>query len=161
MAPSTILIGLSTREAIADALYRCVQGIDTNDLTMFKSSVIDLNKFKLDMNGAEIQGEEIIMEAVFNFVGPMDTTHTISNIRIDVEDDAADTASMTAYAVARHHRQGEGMDPTTPHFTSGGIYTLDLIKDSNDGAWKVANWAVKFVWCDGDASMMAREGFSL
>src|SRR6202012_6248769 len=117
MAPPISLTGLSTREAIADALYRSVQGIDTNDLSLFKSGMVDLKEFKFEMNGIEMQGEDVIIGAVLNFVGPMDTTHNISNIRIDVKDDAADTASMTAYAVAQHYKKGDGPDPTTAKLT--------------------------------------------
>lgn len=156
MRSPTSLTGLTTREAIADALYRGVQGIDTNDLSLFKSALVDLKEFRFQMAGAEMQGEDVIMNDMWNFVGPMATTHTISNIRIDVKDDAATTATMTAYAVARHQKNGTGEDPTSPHLTAGGIYTLDLMRDSNDGLWKMKRWAVDTIWRDGDASVMAR-----
>jgi hypothetical protein len=159
MTSSISLTGLSTREAIADALYRGVQGIDTNNVSLFKSALVDLKEFTFEVNGFGLQGEEAVMGTIFNFVGPMDTLHTISNIRIDVKDDAADTAVMTAYAVARHHRKGEGPDPTTPHLTTGGIYTLDLVQDRSDGLWKARKWAANFIWRDGDESVTAREGF--
>ncbi|KAJ9602558.1 hypothetical protein H2200_013101 [Cladophialophora chaetospira] len=159
MAPSINLKGLTTREAIADAAYRAVQGIDTYDLDLFKSALVDLNELSFEMNGVQMQGEDVILDSVFNFVGPLPTTHSLSNIRIDVDNDTADRACMTAYAVAVHYRKDEGMDPTTQHFTSAGIYTMDMIKDSNDGLWKIKKWAVKFVWFDGDRSITAREGF--
>lgn len=91
----------------------------------------------------------------------MDTTHFISNIRIDVKDDAADTASMTAYAVAQHYRKGEGYDPSTPNLMSGGIYTLDMVKDKNDGLWKIRKWGANMIWRQGDRAVTEREGFSI
>ena len=158
MRSSTSLTGLTTREAISDALYRAVLGIDTNDLSLFKSAVVDLQEFSFQMNGgAEMKGEDAIMGGMFNFVGPMATTHSISNIRIEVKDDVATTASMTANAVARHQRQGTGEDPTAPHLTAGGIYTVDLVKDSSDGLWKMKKWVLNTIWRDGDASVMARD----
>lgn len=153
--------GLSTREAIADALYRCVQGLDTYDEALFRSALVDLKDFKFGFNGSELKGEGVIMDAVFHFVGPMATTHSLSNIRIDVESDAAEIASMTAYAIAVHYRKGEGIDPTTSHLTAGAIYDLDLIKDKSDGQWKIQNWGVKLLWRSGDASIVAREDFSV
>ena len=41
MSPPITLPSLTPREAVADALYRCLEGLDTNDLTMFKSAWVD------------------------------------------------------------------------------------------------------------------------
>ena len=155
MAPQHALKGLTTREAIADSLYRGVQGIDTNDLPLFLSACIPLKDFTFTMDGAEMRGEEDIMDKIFNFVGPMDTTHTISNIRIDVDGDDATEASMTAYAVAQHYRKGDGPDPSAERLMAGAMYDVALIKDKTDGLWKMTNWGLKLIWRDGNGEVMS------
>lgn len=37
-------------------------------------------------------------------------------------------------------------------------YFVDLEKDESDELWKIAKWAMKIIWTQGDASVMAREG---
>ena len=159
MGPSTHLTGLTTREAIADALYRAVLGIDTNDLPLFKSACVDLKDFTFAINNSEMAGEmtgeDFVLGKMFNSVGPMDTTHTISNIRIDVRGEEAEEASMTCHAVAQHYRKGEGPDPSTKKLVSGGIYDVELVKDGSDGLWKMKRWALNLVWREGDAEVMA------
>lgn len=39
--PTTLTPALSSREAIADAIYRCVLGLDTNDSALFDSALED------------------------------------------------------------------------------------------------------------------------
>jgi len=156
MAPTHALKGLTTREAIADALYRGVQGLDTNDLPLFLSACIPLKDFVFAIDGAEMKGEDFIMEKMFNFIGPMDTTHSISNIRIDVAGDDATEATMTAYGTAQHYRKGDGPDPSTKRLITGGIYDMKLVKDQADGLWKMARWEAKLIWRDGDGDVMAQ-----
>ncbi len=151
MALPFALQSISTREAIADAVYRAVQGIDTNDLPLFKSALTE--DVSMEATGMGVIQADDIVNKMFSGVGPMDTTHIISNIRINAEEDGH-TASMTAYAVAQHFRKGEGHDPAAPGLLSGGIYTLELVKDSKDGLWKVRKWVVDFKWMQGDRSIM-------
>lgn len=147
------LTSLTAREAIADALYRCVYGLDTNNIELFESAWAKSPDVCLDMNGTVHSGMDSIRDKVFNPIGPLDTTHTISNMRVDVQD-GAKAAKMTAYALAQHFRAGEGLDLTSKHLMSGGIYSIDLTHDSHDGLWKVVKWAIKFVWLEGDMSIV-------
>ncbi|KAL6243088.1 hypothetical protein RBB50_010188 [Rhinocladiella similis] len=139
---------LTTRESVVDALYRVVQGIDTNDRALFQSATTE--DVTMEMPGVgSISGEGI--EKMFTGVGPMDTTHAISNVRVNVEEGAS-TATLTAYAVAQHFKAGEGFDPTSPNLLAGAIYTLTLVNDG--GLWKVKKWVADFKWRQGDPSIM-------
>jgi len=147
------LLSLSTREAVADALYRGVLGLDTNDLAMWKSAWLEHDS-SMDLYGRIMQGDELI-ENLFKSIGPLETTHTISNIRVNVKE-GEDTAGMTASAVAQHYRPGEGVNPDTKGFLTGGLYFIDLVKDKSDGLWKMRKWTLKLVWVEGDASIVGR-----
>ncbi len=153
MATPIVLSSLSRREAIIDALYRIVLGLDTNDAAMFHSAMTQDMIF--DLNGTVLAGLDVVDEKILRPIGPMETTHTISNVRVDAKD-GADTATMTAYAMAQHCRQGEGSDPAGKKLMTGGLYYFDLVEDKQDGLWKIKKWSVKLVWRDGDRSVMQR-----
>ncbi|KAK5021558.1 hypothetical protein LTS07_010855 [Exophiala sideris] len=147
---------LPLREAVADALYRCVLGLDCNDWDMFRSSLAEGEDISMELKGSiSIKGPDQIKQFIFDFIGPLDTTHHISNIRVDVKD-GDDTATLSANAVAQHYREGEGPDPTTAHLMTGSIYVLDLVKDGKDDLWKIKKWSAKIVWRDGDRSIIDR-----
>lgn len=148
---------LTTREAVADALYRCCLGLDCNDYDMVESSLAEGDDLTMEVKGRfGLKGRDQIKKYIFDFIGPLDTTHHISNVRVDVKD-GADTATMSAYAVAQHYRAGEGPDPTASRLMTGAIYMLDLVKDSKDGLWKIKKWSAKMVWREGDDSITKRD----
>ncbi|KAK9364639.1 hypothetical protein V1509DRAFT_572598 [Lipomyces kononenkoae] len=148
------LPGLTEREAVADALYRAILGFDNNDVSIFNSAFIEQDAV-FDMSGHVINGIDAIRTQILDLVGPMDTTHTVSNIRVDLKDGAS-TASLTAHAVAQHCPPGRGKEPDGPKFLSGSTYFIDLVKDESDGLWKIAKYAMKIIWTQGDASVMHR-----
>lgn len=152
MSYSTTLANLSQRDAIADALYRVVIGIDTNDKALFNSGFIS-NDVVFEMNGNRMEGLDVIHENMFSNVGPLDTTHFISNVRVDAKE-GAETASMTAYALAQHYKPGEGMMPDTKRLLSGSMYWIDVVKDGESGLWKVKSWIMKIIWVEGDMSIV-------
>lgn len=147
------LSSLSPREAVADALYRCLAGLDKNDRTLFDSAWVHDDATSFEMPGRSIVGMDALHKHMFDVVGPMDSQHMISNVRIDVKD-GADTAWMSVYSQAVHYRPGEGKDPSSKHFTGGTVYYMDLVKDEKDGLWKIKKLRVDVLWFDGDRSVV-------
>lgn len=82
----------------------------------------------------------------------------ISNIRVDIPSATSKTASLNCYALAQHCPPGEGGKPDGRKFLAASEYFVDLEKDESDELWKIAKWAMKIIWTQGDASVMAREG---
>ncbi|KAH7310309.1 hypothetical protein BKA65DRAFT_518827 [Rhexocercosporidium sp. MPI-PUGE-AT-0058] len=107
------------------------------------------------MDGRSISGLPAIRAQVFDFIGPMDTTHVLSNIRIDVKD-GADTASLTATAINMHCPPGRGGDPAGPKFLAGTRYNVEFVEV--EGEWKVVKWVINVVWRQGDPAVMQRPG---
>lgn len=148
------LSGLSDREAITDTLFRAIAGFDDDDAAMFDSAWASQD-VTFDFNGQITHGLDQIKSAFLGLVGPMDTSHDISNIRINIID--ASKAELTCYAHAMHYPPGRGNDPTSPHFLSSSRYYLDLIKEEgSDALWKVTNFAMKIIWTQGDPSTMVK-----
>jgi hypothetical protein len=151
------LSSLTPREAIADTLYRAVLGFDRNDMAMFDSAFAG-EEVSFELKGDPSRNANdltTIKNYVLARVGLMDTTHSISNIRIDVKD-GADTAYLTAYALAQHCPPGRGKEPNGPKLLVGGEYLIDLVKDEKDGQWKIKKWVLDVIWREGDRSVMER-----
>jgi hypothetical protein len=149
-----VLTSLSPREAITDAVYRAVQAFDDNDVAIFNSAFIN-DEATFDLNGHVFENLEAVRTQLLSLVGPMDTLHQLSNIRIEIEDSTS-TARLTCYAVAQHCPPGKGNEPDGPKLIAGSRYNVDLVKDKSDGAWKIKKFAMKLIWRAGDLSVMER-----
>lgn len=148
------LSSLIQREAITDTLYRAAIASDHHDSTLFNSAWAgeDVSMEIHDDNKRVLQGLSLIRTHVFDKVGPMDTTHNISMVRVNYQD-GADTASLTATSLAQHAPSGTGRDSNGTKYTVGGEYSVDLVKDEAD-VWKIKKLVLKVIWTSGDASLM-------
>jgi hypothetical protein len=148
------LPSLSHREAIADALYRAAIASDHHDSELFDSAWAgeDVSMEIHDDDKRVLQGLSLIRTNVLNRVGPMDTTHNISMVRVNYQT-GADTASLTATSTAQHAASGTGRNPNGIKYTVGGEYFVDLIKDNED-VWKIKKLVLNVIWTSGDASLM-------
>src|ERR1700722_7544733 len=115
------LPSLSQREAIADALYRAAIASGPYETSLFNSAWAGEDVFIEihDDNKRVFQGLSLIRTHVLDRVGPMDTTHNISMVRVNYQD-GADTASLTATSMAQHASSGTGRDPNGTKYTVGG-----------------------------------------
>jgi hypothetical protein len=154
MSYPVALTSLTEREAITDALYRAMIGFDNYDVSVFNSAWSELDA-TIDVNGDLIYGLADIRAQLLDFVGPMDTTHTVSNVRVDIKDGAS-TASLTANVLAQHCPPGRGGELNGPNYLAGSRHFLDLVKSQSDGLWKIKKWTMKAVWGKGDGSVMQR-----
>ena len=151
------LPSLTPREAVADGIYRAVTGFDRNNVEMFNSAFISEDvTFELLAGGKRekiFEGLSNLRSQALEHTGPMDTTHMLSNVRVNLEEGAS-TASLTAYALVQHARAGEGIDPESPKYLVAGEYYVELVKDETDGLWKIKKWIRDAQWKHGDRSVM-------
>ncbi|KAK3622131.1 hypothetical protein LTR56_022357 [Elasticomyces elasticus] len=126
------LTGLTTREAITDAVYRCTLAFDTGDAKLLESASTE--DAIIDLDGMVISGLDDIRTKVLGSVGKLDTTHLATNLRIDIK--------------------SERRNPAATRFLVGGMYFIDMIKDEKDGLWKSKHWKVQITWNEGDGSVM-------
>jgi SnoaL-like domain len=157
MSHPLTLTSLTPREAITDAVYRAVISFDSNDVSLFNSAFIG-EDVSMEVHGSDkrvVQGLSNIRTQVLAQVGPMDTSHIISNVRVDVKD-GADTASLTCYALAQHCPPGRGMELNGPKYLGAGEYWADLLRDESDGLWKIKKLVIRVLWAQGDYSVMQR-----
>jgi SnoaL-like domain len=153
MANSISLTSLSPREAVADALHRCITGTDDNDRALFESGMLKDKDTAFIIAGTDrgFQGYDAIAEYMFTKVLPIPTTHLVTGVRVDLKDDQ--TAYVTAHAVAYHWKPEDAFTAEGKPFTTGGMYYIDVVKDS-DGLWKVKKWTLKINWTEGDRAII-------
>ena len=148
----TSLAGITEREAVADALYRAVLAFDHADEDLLRSAMTE--DVTMEFIGV-ISGKGIdeIKAKVFDRVSKLDTLHCLSNMRVSME--SATTAKATCSAIAQHVRTGQGIDPNSAKYTSGALYSSELVKEGE--LWKIKRWQAKVVWLNGDPSVMSGE----
>ncbi|KAL4782110.1 hypothetical protein BJX76DRAFT_369398 [Aspergillus varians] len=145
--PATLTPPLTGREAITDAIYRCVLAFDTNDLALLKSSFT--NDAVFDLNGKIMDGFDAIVTECYDSISKMDTTHFLSNMRVNVLD-GGEKSEMTCSALAQHYRGGEGMKAGAVPVLVGGLYWIRLVRDGEDELWKIEHFKLRSTWGQGD-----------
>lgn len=149
--PTALFPPLSGREAVVDAAYRAVLGLDTNDVKLFESAFTE--DASININGNVTAGRKALVSGLFGKISKLDTTHYLTNIRINISDGET-KAMMSASSMAQHFLGGNGMDFEAKRFTSGSLYLLDLVRDDKEGVWKVTSWKIQPVWGEGDVSII-------
>lgn len=143
---------LPPREAVADALHRCVLGIDSNDWALFESACLNNEEMVWIGGGFEIVGWTAIKE-LFQRLFVMVTTHAISNIRVKLEDGKRE-ASLTAHAISYHVRPEDAFKSEDTSYTASSLYTIGLVMGEGDGLWKIRKWEAKVLWTTGDREVL-------
>ncbi|KAF4869697.1 hypothetical protein CGCSCA1_v011246 [Colletotrichum siamense] len=139
--------GLTPREAVADALCHIMSAFDENDASLLASAVTP--DITLTINGNDVSGFENVKAHSLNTVGPMDTTHFATNIRIDVADNDAAIATLTANNLALPYTGWDGFGSSERKLLGGSKHVIELSEDEKDGLYKVNLWHMKTAWKEG------------
>lgn len=91
---------------------------------------------------------------MFEIIGPLNTTHFVSNVRVQMEEGGS-KASLTASSLAQHFRPGEGFQGEQGLLT-GAIYYVNLVKDAA-GLWKSVSFKMRASWAQGDRSIVIKD----
>jgi hypothetical protein len=156
MASSAALSAFLEREAIIATITRGVLACDRHDTAMFNSAFVGEDvSFEIDdgtPTKTVMPSLSLIRTHVLDNVGPMDTTHTVSNFQVDIKDD--DTAIVTATSLAQHCPPGRGKEPDGPKYLVGGEYSINMVKVGEKREWKAKKWGLKIVWTQGNPLVM-------
>jgi hypothetical protein len=152
MADIITLTALTPREAVADALHRCVLGIDTNNQDLFASACLTNEHMSVIAGPVTLEGWPSIKD-FFHRVFVLTTTHITSNIRVELMD-GADTANMTAHVISYHVRPEDAFKEEDTSYTASSLYDIDLVREEKDGLWKIQKWDIKVLWTTGDKAVL-------
>ncbi|WP_221354329.1 FAD-binding protein [Streptomyces beigongshangae] len=152
---------LIDQAAIADALHRYTAGLDHGDADLLASSLtedamVDLTPAtsRIGLDFPALKPRDTVVGALIPAVGPLDTSHVISNIRATVD---GDTAHVYCYAMAQHYLPQEGPKPDrTRHALMMNRYDADLTRDGS--AWRISRLTIDNAWFEGDETVLLPGG---
>jgi hypothetical protein len=141
------------RLAAAEALYRYAAGVDLKDDALLASAftedaVADLSRAtaKVGLEYPPIEGRETIVAALSGSLRSLDTTHTVSNPRVEVE---GDRARLEAIVAAQHLPHGDH----SRNLLMTNRYELELVRRGR--LWLIERLMVDNAWTTGDHAVFA------
>src|SRR6476661_4002202 len=144
------------RYEIADTLHRYAFGLDHGDADSLASAfagdcIFDFRPAgrKLNIDFPKLSGREAIVNALIPFLGPLDTSHTVSNLQIEVSDDSA---TLYAYVMAQHFMPREGCRPGSENALLRNRYDCELVRDGQE--WRFKRVTISNAWAQGDAEIL-------
>jgi ketosteroid isomerase-like protein len=148
---------VTDRAEIADAIYRYAAGLDFGDAALLESSLtedatVDLTAAvgKLGLEFPPLAPRDVVVGALTGAVGPLDTSHSITNVRVEI---TGDTAIARCYAQANHFLPGEGPQPDrTRHALMMNRYTADMARDGE--RWRIRRLLIDCAWFEGDPQVL-------
>src|SRR3954470_9792041 len=127
------------RYEIADALHRYCFGLDHGDADSLGSALtedcaLDFRPAgkKLNLDFGLLTGRQTIVDSVLPLIGPLDTSHTATNLQIEVSEDSA---TLSAFVMAQHFMPREGARRGAENALLMNRYDSDLVRD--DQRWRL------------------------
>ena len=146
----------SDRYEIGDTLHRYAFGLDQGDADSLGSAFAEDGTLdfrpasqKLGLDFPLLTGRPAIVETLIPFLGPLDTTHTASNLQIEV---SGDTATMSAYVMSQHFMPREGSRAGSENALLMNRYDCKLVRDGRK--WRFTRVTIDNAWLQGDAEIL-------
>ena len=148
------------RFEIADALHRYAFGLDHGDGDSLVSALTEDCIFdfrpagkKLSINFPVLTGRETIVNGVLPLIGPLDTSHSASNLQIEI---SGDTASLYAYVLSQHFLPREGSRRGSEYALLMNRYDCELVRDreGDAGRWRFRRMTIDNAWALGDPEIL-------
>lgn len=144
------------RYEIADALHRYAAGLDHNDPEMLASAFAEDCIFDFRPAGKKtglrfpvLTGRNAIVDAVLPLIGPLDTSHSASNLQIAV---SGDTATLRAHMMSQHFMPREGSRRGSENALLMNRYDCELMRDGDK--WRFKRVTIDNAWIQGDPEIL-------
>jgi len=146
----------SDRYEIGDALHRFAFGLDHGDADSLASAltedcVLDFRPAgkKLGLDFPMLNGRKAIVDALIPLLGPLDTSHTASNLQIEISEDSA---TLYAYVLAQHFMPRAGSRPGSENALLMNRYDCDLVRDGDK--WRFNRMVIDNAWAQGNPEIL-------
>ncbi|WP_240543036.1 nuclear transport factor 2 family protein [Solihabitans fulvus] len=140
------------RAEVVDALYRFGLGQDIRDRELFASSFavdaeLDFRPVatKFGLSFPLMTGRESIVDTILGTLASIDTTHVVTNPRVEL---AGDTARLTAIVEAQHLPS----EDHSRHLLLKNRYAVDLVRDGD--RWVMRRVHIDKVWHTGEPAVL-------
>jgi hypothetical protein len=145
------------RAAIVDALYRFGAGQDLRDRPLLESAFAEDASLDFTAAAAKLgatipvfQGRQAIAETIMAATEPLDTTHTITNVRVTAHDGSR--ATVTALIEAQHLPRGDH----SRHLLLKNRLSVELVREEE--YWVIQHMRFDNAWRTGDPTVLFAEG---
>jgi SnoaL-like domain len=144
------------RYEIADALHRFAFGLDHGDADSLASAftedcVLDFRPAgkKLGLDFPKLSSRKAIVDTLIPLLGPLDTSHTVSNVQIEVSEDSAE---LYCYVMAQHFMPREGPRPGSENAMLMNRYDGQLTRDGQK--WRFRQLIIDNSWAQGNPEIL-------
>jgi len=144
------------RYEIADALHRYCFGLDHGNADSLASAFTEDCLFdfrpagkRLHLDFALVSGRQGVLDSVLPLIGPLDTSHSASNLQIEVSDDSA---TLSAYVMSQHFMPREGSRRGAEHALLMNRYDCELRRDGPK--WRFKRMTISNAWSQGDPEIL-------
>ena len=144
------------RYEIADTLHRYAFGLDHGDPDSLASALTEDCLFdfrpagaKVGINFPALNGREAILANVLPLIGPLDTSHTTSNLQIEI---SGDSATLSAYVMSQHFMPRQGSRRGSEHALLMNRYDCELVRDGQK--WRFKRVTIDNAWVQGDPEIL-------
>jgi hypothetical protein len=144
------------RYEIADTLHRYAFGLDHGDADSLASALTDDCRFdfrpagrKLSLDFGLLDGRDAILKGVLPLIGPLDTSHTASNLQIEI---SGDSATLYAYVMSQHFMPREGSQRGSENALLMNRYDCELVRDGQK--WRFNRITIDNAWAQGDPEIL-------
>ena len=146
----------SDRYEIADALHRYAFGLDHGDPDSLASAFTEDCIFdfwpagkKLGIDFPKLTGRQAIVNALIPFLGPLDTTHTVSNLQIEI---SYDSTTLYAYVMSQHFMPRQGSRRGSENALLMNRYDCELARDGQK--WRFKRVKIDNAWAQGNPEIL-------
>ena len=146
----------SDRYEIADALHRYAFGLDHGNADSLASAftqdcVFDFRPAgkKLSLDFPVLTGSDAIVAGLLPLLGPLDTSHTVSNLQIEIR---GDSATLYAYVMAQHFMPRKGAVPGSEYALLMNRYDCELMRDGQK--WRFKRMTIDNAWALGNPEIL-------
>jgi SnoaL-like domain len=144
------------RSEIADTLHRYAFGLDHGDADSLASALTEDCRFdfrpagkKLGLPFPLLSGRDAILQTVLPLIGPLDTSHTASNLQIEISEN---TATLYAYVMSQHFMPREGSQRGSENALLMNRYDCELVRDGQK--WRFKRVTIDNAWAQGDPEIL-------
>jgi hypothetical protein len=144
------------RYEIADTLHRYAFGLDHGDADSLASAFTEDCIFdfrpagrKLKIDFPKLSGRAAIVNALIPFLGPLDTSHTVNNLQIEVGDDSA---TLYAYVMSQHFMPRQGCRRGSENALLMNRYDCELVRDGQK--WRFKQVTIDNAWAQGNPEIL-------
>jgi hypothetical protein len=146
----------SDRYEIADTLHRFAFGLDHGAAdslasTLTEDCIFDFTPAgkKLGLDFPKLSGRDAIVQALIPLLGPLDTSHTASNLQIEISENSA---ALYAYVMAQHFMPREGSRRGSENALLMNRYDCELVRDGQK--WRFTRVTIDNAWVQGDPEIL-------